>query len=105
MEYRVGDNAPQVVFEAYADLSGAVVFARYDRPDGTTTESVCSTVVEDVVRNGYTFRVTRITHTWLDTDLTVPGAGTLRLRWASPDETVRGTLPPAGGWRVLVLPA
>jgi hypothetical protein len=103
MTYNLGDTQPSMVFEVNADMTGATVFGTYYRPDGTTTEVQCTVVVSDIVRDGRTWRITRITRPWSAGDLSVAGAGSLRLRWEAGAD--RGTLQPSSGWRVVVLPA
>lgn len=102
MRYRLGDTAPPFEWEVDKDLTGATVTATYTRPDGTTSSRVCDMDVVDVTRNGFTLKVTKLTHEWFDTDLTVLGVGALQLRWTDATET--GTIHPADGWRVLVVP-
>lgn len=101
MRFRVGDNKPDVVIEVDTDLTGAIVTSTYRAPDGSVNEQGCGVQVLDVTRNGYTVRVSRVTHTWIE-PLSVLGVGSLQFRWESGSE--EGTIHPARGWQIEVLP-
>ena len=99
MRYRVGDTLPNLEWLSDEPLAGATVVATYARSDGTTVSRTCALTTE--VIQGRTFGV--VTLDWQAGDLSVPGVGYVTLRWTGPGPE-QGTLHPAAGWRVEVLP-